>query len=91
MPGCCGKSRSTPFCPECGKRVASRLGIEGLLDHCRVTAKSLQGCYESAMNDARMQKDRAAHFKSRAASKLKAYEKWKAWGDALAELIDSRE
>lgn len=82
---CCGKARTTRFCPDCGKRLRNDDGLYGLLIHCRKNEEKFrsehQRCDVSEMSDAQL------IYRS---SRLDAADKWKAWGDQLAQILDGQ-
>jgi predicted NBD/HSP70 family sugar kinase len=79
MTNCCGKPHSSRFCPDCGRQLCAAGSLFGLLSHCRKMEKVQGG---RAKTYARQEEETQAH-----GAKVSA-EKWKAWGDALAALLD---
>lgn len=87
---CCGKSRATPFCPQCGKRLGSNDGLGGLLAHCQATARKLK--QEGARHLRKARTSSQPDWETQAGEKrLRASDKWIAWADSLAELMASEE
>jgi hypothetical protein len=78
MTECCGEVRSTPFCPMCGKSLIEHQPLFSLLAYCRTQGKKQESRTGSAQERG---KDRDARDAAKHA------ERWKVWGDALAELL----
>lgn len=83
---CCGKERAGRFCSECGKLLKNGPLYE-LLYHCRKTEKSHRSTAKNWSFDT--QRDKAAP--ELVARYTRFADEWKARGDALAELIASKE
>lgn len=72
---CCGKVRTSRFCPDCGQNLGGAI-IFDLLKHCR-TQEDRQ----------RKQSRNQNYGSSHIAAAEKSAAKFKAWGDALAALL----
>jgi hypothetical protein len=81
MTTCCGAERSTPFCPMCGKRLIRNEGLYGLLLQCRTTEKKMRSKLEYSARDGDQREKESI---------LSSADKWKAWGDALAKLLEDQ-
>jgi hypothetical protein len=79
---CCGKERSTRFCPECGKRLVDDPLVE-LLAHVRKTEKLYRTSAAKAMARSLHSKyDNPGYWSEKA-------DKWQSWVDALSRLMGS--
>lgn len=82
---CCNETRTTPYCPMCGKQLKADKPIHGLLAHVRRHVKQLKGELEKLeARDYSGYPDRKRILLSRA---RKASERWQAWETELVELI----
>jgi len=75
---CCGKLRTTKFCPDCGAKLGETPTLDQLLAHCRKT----QAAHESRMTTWLEQGNQ-----KEVDSQARAANKWRAWADALEALI----
>ena len=84
---CCGAKLVTPYCPHCGERRAVINNIYGLLDHCRITAKSLDTQIKTIeaggnRNDVLKVESNRVYL-----SKQESLQKWLDWKHQLDSLI----
>jgi hypothetical protein len=77
---CCGKSRTGRFCSNCGKPFAED-GLWALVKLCRTSEKARR----SRARAMAVKYPRAAEAAERSAAR------WKAWGEALEALLNSKE
>lgn len=91
---CCGESRSTPFCPMCGKKLKAKAPLRSLLSHLRSTAETKRKQRAGIENEIRRQqlngKD-VAYQERCLESNIRSTEKWDAWADELERLIEPSE
>lgn len=90
---CCGKTRDSRFCPDCGKELG--LGVlEGLIDYCRKNERPHRKRIEELkQRKANPQNDRdrdTDKLNRRIANKTRMAEKWKRWADAVQSLLDAQ-
>lgn len=91
---CCGADVSTPFCPQCGKRLQDPNSPEALLvylrrqatKHERMAAK-LRLRVSQPSGDTRTPQVR----ERRAASAERIWQKWQSWAAALERLLGSQQ
>ncbi|CEF48307.1 unnamed protein product [uncultured bacterium] len=87
---CCGKERTSRFCPDCGNALQSG-GLWELLSHMRVVIRTQS---RSAERNARKSQcsgiNDPSFYARRADSQRKAADKWTAWADELAKLLEDR-
>jgi hypothetical protein len=82
---CCGKSRSTPFCPQCGKRLTTTDPLLDLLVYLRIQAKKISSKAESYADAVATGHGTVGPADVQAA--LSAATRWRNWADALAAKI----
>jgi hypothetical protein len=89
---CCGSERKTPYCPQCGKQLLSSHPLSGLQNHCRAQANRLREesikCKETA-DRCEYGDGHTEYNRKRATSSSHRSDKWQAWADALAEVINA--
>ena len=87
---CCGAERTTPFCPQCGRQLKNNL-LWDLLALCRKNEKAHRT--RSATKQRKYQHDpeKGKRDLMESEDNTRFAEKWKAWGDALAALLESAE
>lgn len=89
---CCGKSRETPFCPQCGKQLGSNHDLAGLLAHIRKSGRDAQKRHEMCLRCAANTRGAdSENYRQRAEANASLAEKWNAWADALVVLLASGE
>jgi hypothetical protein len=85
---CCGNKHTTRYCPDCGKPLVNSPAAE-LLAYCRRNEEQ----YQARVNNGRERHQKGGpkgdHWLRVADLAEPQYQKWKAWGDALASLINS--
>lgn len=89
---CCGKDRSTPFCPTCGSALQAPAILSGLLAHIRARIKTLEHQatkIEAWPEDVRVR--RTSYISRLLQSSAKAKVKWRAWERGLLELMKTEE
>lgn len=86
---CCGKTRATPFCPECGKKLDEHSALGGLLEHLNHNVyhhermvKKFEECLRSDPT-AKSSYRWARLYESAKATALK----WKNWETSLLSLL----
>lgn len=86
---CCGKPRTTPFCPQCGKGLDVHTGLGDLLAHCRSTEKRIRAdARRFRWNFKEVGNSRYSELARRSDEMA---DKWKTWAEALAELMAKQE
>lgn len=83
---CCGRTCETPFCPFCGKQIAAASPLYSLLAHVR---QQLAACDESVKRAEKWAEEEPGNERRvrRAKAKRRIGNKWKAWADALVEVL----
>jgi hypothetical protein len=85
---CCGKHRTTKFCPDCGKEIYPNSPLGELLAHIEHTISA-------KLTDLNRKEVLDWHCQERKAKKLKQIQdsviKWTSWSIALREAIKSTE
>lgn len=79
MKDCCGESRSTLFCPDCGRCLQDLEGLASLVKHCRLVARS---------KESGLRRFRARLQPQYIASWEQGIAKWHKWADDLEALIN---
>lgn len=87
---CCGKKRTSKFCPECGKELGGS-PLYGLLAHCR----KIRSQYARWVKEL---EDRVASSNAQSKEKVQGWltakrrklEQWASWVDTLSELLDAQ-
>jgi hypothetical protein len=92
MPKCCGRNRDSRFCPDCGKKLGDDNGLQGQQAHCRKTERHHRALARNRARDIERAKSKGEetpdwwhNVKDGAETTAN---RWKAWGDGLANLID---
>lgn len=98
---CCGKERTTPFCPNCGKAMDKRAGLLGLVRYLTQQLESAQKKAKAIETETTRLADspesriagnywhvRLIALKKDHAAAMKKVEKWKDWQEELIRLID---
>jgi len=75
---CCGKERTTKYCPDCGKELNADAPLAGLLRHCESTLE--------AANKKRKEATEAKDDKSLVSAE-KSIAKWHQWVCALEAVV----
>lgn len=87
---CCGKPRTSPFCPDCGNKLESDDPLVGLLVSCRRSERAHRASarrWREKLGQPGEETWKEFHEDQAAESDAKAAE-WKARADALADLIE---
>jgi hypothetical protein len=86
---CCGKKRTTRFCPECGRRLSGDSPLESLLAHCEKYAKQYLGTAARFRKSAESHREREGNPHAGVGADAMADreqdcgEKWSKWAAAL--------
>ena len=91
MNKCCGKSRSSQFCPDCGKQLDDGSGLLGLIRQLRVNAKA-QLTHAQKHKDNLPDKYGHPNYRlKRIKSHEDAAQKFVTWADGVEKLIKESE
>ncbi len=89
---CCGSEHETPFCPQCGTRLAQPHPLHSLLIYLRAQAKGQENAAENrAVVYQQDDEDQIRYKKKRVESHLRSARKFSQWADAVAELMAASE
>ena len=83
---CCGKDRTTPFCPMCGRAIDGHNVLYGLLSHIQGVVRSYECRRQSRLSHC--DNDKTHPLVKGVEKKMK---KWVDWQDALARAISISE
>ena len=83
---CCGKQRSTKYCPDCGKLLRDESPLGSLREHVRKRMNMQRRRVISWQHRAKTES--AKWIELRIASEEKTLEKWTSWLDALDKAIE---
>lgn len=86
---CCGQKHCTPFCPLCGTKLRSDDPLFGLFSHVKKRSKDINQALamwtETCNSEEFMDSER---HRATLESVRKRAERWQAWADALAKIIN---
>ena len=86
---CCGKLRTSKFCPDCGKLLAESHSLVTLLRHCEQQAISQEKALKTAGKKLGQGPDDQRWFEDYSKCKQEAIDKWRLWATLLRKLIES--
>ena len=97
---CCGKPRTSPFCPECGKQMTHGTPLHELRKHCvdkrKTLVTSLKNKKREMESELKKSKDTDREYNIRSMTQVVAKEeqvvlKWTRWIDALDAILSPQE
>lgn len=83
---CCGEPRTTPFCPECGKKLPVPHPLWALVKYLRRCAKAQKTAAERGRRHAADDDPRGRNAR-RVSAASAAAAKWGCWADLLENLL----
>ena len=84
---CCGKSRSTPFCPQCGRKIKGADPLLSLLAYLRDMQRSQERSLDALHNKCANNEEPSEFLASSIANKERAVKKWQVWADAVEGIM----
>jgi len=88
MSKCCGAQHSTPFCPVCGKQLAPRTGIAGLILYLATQSEEAEkrlNKFKKDVADCRAEGKDDYRWESRERRVQTNYNKWSGWLKAVQD------
>jgi hypothetical protein len=81
MMKCCGKERTSKFCPDCGKHLETVGSLESLLRYLECQAKSA----EQILKGHEVKNEPGSKLRQNASRKAR---KWRSWADHVAGIVE---